>query len=80
MLKINQVSAQIAGITVLRNIHTEFSAGQLLAVVGRNGAGKTTLQRAIMGLLPLSAGTITFESTDLSSVAAQSLRRWTEFS
>jgi branched-chain amino acid transport system ATP-binding protein len=70
MLKINQVSAQIAGITVLRNIHTEFSAGQLLAVVGRNGAGKTTLLRAIMGLLPLSAGTITFESTDLSTVAA----------
>ena len=72
MLKINQVSAQIAGITVLRNIHTEFSAGQLLAVVGRNGAGKTTLLRAIMGLLPLSAGTITFESTDLSTVAAHS--------
>jgi branched-chain amino acid transport system ATP-binding protein len=72
MLKINQVSAQIAGITVLRNIHTEFSAGQLLAVVGRNGAGKTTLLRAIMGLLPLSAGTITFESTDLSTAAAHS--------
>jgi ABC-type branched-subunit amino acid transport system ATPase component len=72
MLKINQVSAQIAGITVLRNIHTEFKAGQLLAVVGRNGAGKTTLLRAIMGLLPLSAGTIIFESTDLSTVAAHS--------
>ena len=54
MLKINQVSAQIAGITVLRNIKTEFNPGQLLAVVGRNGAGKTTLLRAIMGLLPLS--------------------------
>ncbi len=72
MLKINQVSAQIAGITVLRNIHTEFNAGQLLAVVGRNGAGKTTLLRAIMGLLPLSAGKITLETTDLSTVAAYS--------
>jgi branched-chain amino acid transport system ATP-binding protein len=72
MLKINQVSAQIAGITVLRNIQTEFTAGQLLAVVGRNGAGKTTLLRAIMGLLPLSAGKITLEATDLSTVAAHS--------
>lgn len=72
MLKINQVSAQIAGITVLRNIHTEFTAGQLLAVVGRNGAGKTTLLRAIMGLLPLSAGNITYETKDLSTVAAYS--------
>jgi branched-chain amino acid transport system ATP-binding protein len=58
MLKIEKVSASIAGITVLRGITTEFRAGELLAVVGRNGAGKTTLLRAIMGLLPVSAGTI----------------------
>lgn len=76
MLKINQVSAQIAGITVLRNIKTEFNAGQLLAVVGRNGAGKTTLLRAIMGLLPLTAGSIFIDGTDLSKIAAH---RRTEF-
>ena len=39
MLKIKNVSARIAGITVLRQIETEFRAGGLLAVVGRNGAG-----------------------------------------
>lgn len=70
MLKITNVSAQIAGITVLRNIDAEFTAGQLLAVVGRNGAGKTTLLRAIMGLLPLTAGSISLAGTDLSKVAA----------
>jgi len=76
MLKITNVSAQIAGITVLRNIDAEFTAGQLLAVVGRNGAGKTTLLRAIMGLLPLTAGSISLGGTDLSKVAAH---RRTEF-
>ena len=76
MLKINQVSAQIAGITVLRNIKTEFNPGQLLAVVGRNGAGKTTLLRAIMGLLPLTEGSIFLEGMDLSKIAAH---RRTEF-
>ena len=68
MLKIDHVSASIAGNTVLRGISTEFNAGQLLAVVGRNGAGKTTLLRAIMGLLPLSAGTIAMNGEDLSRV------------
>ena len=68
MLKIHNASASIAGITVLRGIETEFRPGQLLAVVGRNGAGKTTLLRAIMGLLPLSSGSITIGSTDLTSV------------
>jgi branched-chain amino acid transport system ATP-binding protein len=70
MLKIDHVSAIIAGNTVLRSISTEFNAGQLLAVVGRNGAGKTTLLRAIMGLLPLSAGTIAMNGEDLSRVPA----------
>jgi ABC-type branched-subunit amino acid transport system ATPase component len=70
MLKIDHVSASIAGNTVLRGVSTEFSAGQLLAVVGRNGAGKTTLLRAIMGLLPLSAGTIAMNGDDLSRVPA----------
>ena len=70
MLKIDHVSASIAGNTVLRGISTEFNAGQLLAVVGRNGAGKTTVLRAIMGLLPLSAGTIVMNGEDLSRVPA----------
>lgn len=70
MLKLTNVSAQIAGITVLRNIDIEFNPGQLLAVVGRNGAGKTTLLRSIMGLLPLTAGSIAMEGTDLAKIAA----------
>ena len=76
MLKIQNVSARIAGITVLRGIETEFRPGQLLAVVGRNGAGKTTLLRAIMGLLPLSSGSISINGTDLTSVPGH---RRTEF-
>jgi len=68
MLKIYNASARIAGITVLRDITTEFKPGQLLAVVGRNGAGKTTLLRAIMGLLPLSSGSISIDGHDLSKV------------
>ncbi len=76
MLKIHNVSARIAGITVLRGIETEFQHGQLLAVVGRNGAGNTTLLRAIMGLLPLSSGSISINGTDLTSVPGH---RRTEF-
>ena len=67
MLKLHKVSARIAGITVLREVELELPSGQLIAVVGRNGAGKTTLLRAIMGLLPLSAGRITLDGIDLGA-------------
>lgn len=66
MLKIDKVSASIAGITVLRGISAEFRSGQLLAVVGRNGAGKTTLLRAIMGLLPVAEGSMAIDGTDIT--------------
>ncbi len=66
MLKIDRLNASIAGNTVLRGITTEFRAGQLLAVVGRNGAGKTTLLRAIMGLLPVTGGTISMAGADIT--------------
>ncbi len=68
MLKIEKVSASIAGITVLRGITTDFRAGELLAVVGRNGPGKTTLLRAILGLLPVAAGSIVLEGTELTKL------------
>jgi len=68
MLKIDKLSASIAGITVLRGITTDFKAGELLAVVGRNGAGKTTLLRAIMGLLPVAAGSIALEGEELTKL------------
>lgn len=66
MLRIEKLSASIAGIPVLRGITTEFAAGELLAVVGRNGAGKTTLLRAIMGLLPVAGGRLLMEGEDIT--------------
>lgn len=68
MLKISNLSVRIAGITVLRQIATEFRSGALLAVVGRNGAGKTTLLRAVMGMIPLQQGSIEFDGHDLAAV------------
>jgi urea transport system ATP-binding protein len=45
-----------------------FEAGpnEILAVMGRNGMGKTTLFKALMGLLPVRAGTIVLGGADLT--------------
>jgi manganese/zinc/iron transport system ATP- binding protein len=41
---------------VLWDVDLTLPEGKLIAVVGPNGAGKTTLLKAILGLVPISAG------------------------
>ncbi|MFG3558749.1 metal ABC transporter ATP-binding protein [Micromonospora sp. NPDC047557] len=47
------------GRPVLRDVSLTVTAGEVVAVLGANGSGKSTLIRAILGLVPLSAGSIT---------------------
>jgi zinc transport system ATP-binding protein len=43
---------------VLAGVDLRIEAGEVVAVLGPNGAGKSTLVRAVVGLHPLSAGTL----------------------
>ncbi len=44
---------------VLNDVSLRIPRGSLVAVLGPSGCGKTTLLRAVAGLLPVTAGTIT---------------------
>ena len=75
MLSLNDVSADILRVPILRRINAELPKGSIVAVVGRNGAGKTTLLRTIMGLVTLKEGKILFEGNDLAQVPAHGRAR-----
>ncbi|MDM4720268.1 ATP-binding cassette domain-containing protein [Micromonospora sp. WMMA1363] len=44
---------------VLRDVSLTVTAGEVVAVLGANGTGKSTLIRAVLGLVPLSSGSVT---------------------
>ena len=48
----------------------DFSLGQaeILVVVGRNGMGKSTLMRSLIGAIPVKAGTIELNGTDIAKL------------
>jgi peptide/nickel transport system ATP-binding protein len=48
--------------------------GSTLAIVGESGSGKTTIGKAIVQLLPLSAGSVRFDGVDLASLSGRELR------
>ena len=66
MLKVEDVNQHYGGSHILRGVSFEAPPGKVTAVLGRNGVGKTTLLKAIMGLIPVSSGRITFGGEDLT--------------
>ncbi|GJI91106.1 ABC transporter ATP-binding protein [Duganella hordei] len=58
MLEVDQIRAGYGAINVLWDVSLKAEAGKLTTIIGPNGAGKTTLLRAIMGLVPVTAGEI----------------------
>jgi ABC-type glutathione transport system ATPase component len=50
----------------LNEVSVDVWPGETVGVVGESGAGKSTLGRAVLGLVPASAGTIRFAGQDIT--------------
>jgi len=60
MLEISKLDVSIGSVTILRDVNMQVGERRFVGLIGRNGAGKTTLMRAIMGILPAKAGSISY--------------------
>ncbi|WP_341367658.1 ABC transporter permease [Yoonia sp. BS5-3] len=58
----------------LQGVNLRLDSG-VLSVVGRNGMGKTTLCKAIMGLVPVASGAITFQGQDIGGLGPSDTAR-----
>jgi ABC-type glutathione transport system ATPase component len=59
---------------VIHGVSFDLAAKETLSLVGESGSGKTTIGRAILGLAPVTGGTITFRSETISNIS-RPLRR-----
>ncbi|HEV2635411.1 MAG TPA: ATP-binding cassette domain-containing protein [Actinocrinis sp.] len=56
------------GARVLTDASLTAHPGELIGIIGETGSGKTTLARAVVGLVPVHAGRIEFDGTDLTAL------------
>jgi len=58
VIELDRATISIGGRSILVDTSFAIRRGEFIGVLGPNGAGKTTLMRAILGLQPLSAGSL----------------------
>ncbi len=73
LLSVRDLVVAYGGITAVDGVSLEVYAGEIVTLIGANGAGKSTLLRAISGLVPAVAGTVSFEGRDLGRVPAHQI-------
>ena len=57
-IELRHAAVQLGGRTLWSGLDLDVGPGEFLAVLGPNGTGKTTLLKVLLGLVPLSAGTV----------------------
>ncbi|MBQ7732176.1 MAG: ATP-binding cassette domain-containing protein [Lentisphaeria bacterium] len=54
---------------VLTGVSLAVNSGESVLLAGPNGCGKSTLLKAVIGLLPLTSGTIRFQGKDIAQLS-----------
>lgn len=75
MLAVKALNQFYGGSHTLWDVDLTVNSGSRMCLLGRNGMGKTTLLKCIMGLQPISSGTMTFEGIDLAKCRAEERAR-----
>ncbi|HYW20735.1 MAG TPA: metal ABC transporter ATP-binding protein [Nodularia sp. (in: cyanobacteria)] len=64
-INIARVGVHYRTAEALRDVNCIVKAGRITGIFGPNGAGKSTLMKAILGLVPLSSGTVLYQAKPL---------------
>ncbi|WP_291729144.1 ABC transporter ATP-binding protein [Leisingera sp. F5] len=70
LLEMKSIAVNYGKINTIRNISIAVPEGKIVTIIGGNGAGKTTTLRAMSGMLPITAGEITFEGNRIDHLPA----------
>ena len=70
MIGITGLNQFYGGSHILWDINMSIPSGSCTVLMGRNGMGKTTLLRCLMGLVPITSGSIRYAEQDLAAQAA----------
>ena len=70
-LKANNITAGYGGVDIINNLNLFVNEGEIVVIVGPNGAGKSTAMKALLGMLKLTDGSVSFSKDDITLMLPQ---------
>lgn len=68
LLKTENITLNIGGLQVLRDVNLEIDKGEITSIIGPNGAGKTTLFNVITGRISPTGGKVWFKDKNITKL------------
>ena len=75
LLEVRGLGVEFEGRAAVDDVSFEIARGEVLGLVGESGSGKSTLARALLRLVPVVRGTVSWRGTDLLRCKGAALRR-----
>lgn len=75
LLKVSGLRAGYGKVPVLHGVDLAVDEGEILGVLGHNGMGKSTLLKTLMGIVPATGGSMSYDGQDLTSVRSSGRAR-----
>ena len=75
MINANNITVEIDGKELVKNVSMDLKPGKLSVILGQNGAGKSTFLKVLSGDITPSSGEIMIDGESLDSVPALNLAR-----
>ena len=75
LVKVEDIHAYYGKSHVLHGVGLMVGVGEVVGLLGRNGVGKSTTLKSIIGLVHVRQGSVLYEGTPVTGVAAHKLAR-----
>ena len=79
IIRFDHVSVTVHEKTILSDISFSLFPGQKAVLCGKSGSGKSSVLRSLLGLHPITSGTVYFQEQPLTSSSVQAIRSHTAY-